>query len=285
MKELRPEVKAFLENARDCDNPTPADKARVRKALFQTMAVASAAAAVTQSATASAAAQGASASGAAAQGAGAAASIKAGAGAGMLMKLAGILMVSGLATTTAVVWSNNSMPLETARDPLNPQWASSQPFNDTPMSSLSNTIEKCDNSVVDSAEPEGKAAEEGRKAQKNPSLAREQSASSREDSHSKNAVPKTGAQSTLEEETQHLREAHKALQAGDPEQAIKLLDEQSRSYEKGELAEERAAARVLALCKTSRTLEAKAALERFLSQNPNSPLSDRVRGACKNETR
>ena len=88
------------------------------------------------------------------------------------------------------------------------------------------------------------------------------------------------AVSSLEEETKRLREAHKALRSGKPERALELLEEQSAAFASGELREERAAARVLALCDAGKPSEAKAAAEAFLRASPRSPLAGRVRGAC-----
>jgi hypothetical protein len=59
-----------------------------------------------------------------------------------------------------------------------------------------------------------------------------------------------------------------------------MLDEQSATYETGQLREERAAARVLVLCKLGRVEEANAAAARFLRDNPRSPLLDRIRPGC-----
>ncbi len=96
---------------------------------------------------------------------------------------------------------------------------------------------------------------------------------------SASAAPEETEDSLLAE-TQRLREAHGALQKGDPEKALALLSEQAAENEGQKLREERAAARVLALCKLGRVEEAQAEAEAFLSQNPRSPLGDRVRKAC-----
>ena len=92
--------------------------------------------------------------------------------------------------------------------------------------------------------------------------------------------PDTSPASTLEAETRLLREAHDAMQAGQPAKALDLLDQQSLAYAGGQLVEERAAARVLALCKAGRPEAAQAAAARFLQEHPQSPLADRVRTAC-----
>jgi outer membrane protein assembly factor BamD (BamD/ComL family) len=97
------------------------------------------------------------------------------------------------------------------------------------------------------------------------------------------ALRPTSPPSTLEAETRLLREAHEALQAGQPARALDLLDQQSQTYASGQLGEERAAARVVALCKAGRPVEAQAAATRFLAEHPHSPLADRVRTSCSAE--
>src|SRR5262249_2106870 len=85
---------------------------------------------------------------------------------------------------------------------------------------------------------------------------------------------------TLAAETRRLREAHGALQGGDPAKALAMLDAQSAAFQNGQLREERGAARVLALCRLGRMEEGKGAATRFLAEYPRSPLADRVRSAC-----
>jgi hypothetical protein len=77
-----------------------------------------------------------------------------------------------------------------------------------------------------------------------------------------------------------IREAQGALQAGDANRALSLLDEHSAANRQGILREERMAARVLALCELGRTDEARAEAARFLRESPASPLASRVRSAC-----
>ncbi len=86
------------------------------------------------------------------------------------------------------------------------------------------------------------------------------------------AVPE---EDPLAAETRRLRDAHGALRAGDAPKALALLGEQG-----GQLGEERAAARVLALCQLGRVAESEAARAAFLREHPRSPLADRVRGGC-----
>ena len=77
-----------------------------------------------------------------------------------------------------------------------------------------------------------------------------------------------------------LREANVEMQAGRPARALSLLDEQVRRFPSGALAEEREAARILALCGVGRTEESREARGRFLREHPQSPQATRVRGAC-----
>lgn len=87
--------------------------------------------------------------------------------------------------------------------------------------------------------------------------------------------------STLAEEMRLLRSAQSALSAGDPETALARLAEHARRFPAGTLAEEREAARILALCRAERRGEARAAAARFLRERPTSPLAPRVRASCE----
>jgi hypothetical protein len=88
------------------------------------------------------------------------------------------------------------------------------------------------------------------------------------------------AEDGLREETAALRLAQQALREKDPEQALQLLDEQDRRFQTGLLPQERAAARIMALCQAGRVEEARTQASRFERQWPRSPLLGRVRSAC-----
>lgn len=90
----------------------------------------------------------------------------------------------------------------------------------------------------------------------------------------------TSASPSLEVETRALGEVTRALRDGLPEEALRRLAEQERSFARGALHEERAAARVFALCAAGRVAEARGARERFLAAYPQSPSADRVRASC-----
>jgi hypothetical protein len=86
--------------------------------------------------------------------------------------------------------------------------------------------------------------------------------------------------SSLEEEVRLMREAERALAAGDATGALARLDDLSARFEHGVLREERLAARVLALCAAGNQARARAEGERFLSVAPTSPHAGRVRASC-----
>ena len=89
------------------------------------------------------------------------------------------------------------------------------------------------------------------------------------------------AASSLIEESRGLAEVQSALGAGEDDRALQLLVAQDRTFANGSLGQERAAARVIALCAAGRIAEGQVAKSRFLSQYPQSPLVKRVSGACQ----
>lgn len=95
-----------------------------------------------------------------------------------------------------------------------------------------------------------------------------------------NVPPRPLAESTLAEEARLLREANEAIQNGQPGVALDRLAQHERSYPNGLLTEERAGQRVLALCAAGRDTEAKGLARSFLSHYPQSPYVSRVEGSC-----
>jgi hypothetical protein len=82
--------------------------------------------------------------------------------------------------------------------------------------------------------------------------------------------------SSLRAEARGLAEVQRALRDGQPNEALRLLEAQQRSFKAGVLDEEREAARVLALCEAGRVAEARKAADRFVVAHPNSPSAARV---------
>jgi hypothetical protein len=86
--------------------------------------------------------------------------------------------------------------------------------------------------------------------------------------------------SRLQAETRLIAEAQRALNAGAPGRALLLIEQHRAEFPGGELASEREAARVLALCALGRRADANATRERFVRAWPDSLLLARVRAAC-----
>jgi hypothetical protein len=88
--------------------------------------------------------------------------------------------------------------------------------------------------------------------------------------------PTPAAPSDLDVELALLQDAHGALQMNDGARALRLLDEHARRFPNGALAEESEAARVFALREVGRADEARDVAARFLREHPRSPLAPRV---------
>ena len=99
------------------------------------------------------------------------------------------------------------------------------------------------------------------------------------------ATVKTAAPSrtmpSLDPELAMLRQAQEDLRAGLPAQALRRLAEYDRHFAKGTLDEERDAIEAIATCQIHLDPAAQARAARFLRRAPESPLAERVRGACR----
>ena len=93
------------------------------------------------------------------------------------------------------------------------------------------------------------------------------------------AAPTPSSAMSLAVEVQLMRDIDAALRARRPERALALLDER-REGDGGYMQEERAAARIFALCQLRRVESARAAAARFLRERPRSPLAARVKATC-----
>jgi TolA-binding protein len=86
------------------------------------------------------------------------------------------------------------------------------------------------------------------------------------------------ATSTLAAETKLLRDADRALRAGDTATALARLDEHAARFPNGALAPERAAEWLIVLCEVGAADPR--AVSQFLAARSGSPLAARVRRAC-----
>ncbi|HEY3500864.1 MAG TPA: hypothetical protein VGK73_39500 [Polyangiaceae bacterium] len=94
------------------------------------------------------------------------------------------------------------------------------------------------------------------------------------------AAPPALAVPSLSEETALLARAQRELGAGNAASALSLLAAHAERFPNGALAEERSAARVLALCALGRVVEARRDAELFAARSPRSPLIPRLRDSC-----
>lgn len=90
-----------------------------------------------------------------------------------------------------------------------------------------------------------------------------------------------GTTSSLEAELEIVGRAQGALKSGQPNEALRALDEHARRFPSGVLALERSGVRTVALCQAGRLEEGRAAALSYLRLAPNSVLSKRIRVACQ----
>lgn len=86
---------------------------------------------------------------------------------------------------------------------------------------------------------------------------------------------------TLAEEVALLSRASSAFRGGRPAEALEVLAQHQRQFPSGALSQERAAARIQALCALGRLKQAEAELDRFTKAWPSSPLEARARRSCR----
>lgn len=85
----------------------------------------------------------------------------------------------------------------------------------------------------------------------------------------------------LAAEAAALRDAQRALRDGQTSRALELIATQDARFAHGSLQQERAAARVLALCQAGSREKARAEATRFAERWPRSALLTRVQAACR----
>lgn len=248
MTGLRPESHALLDAARGGDEPTNADRERVRAALTTRLTVAAAAGA----------------------GLGAASSTKSSVVAGMpgglattKLVIAALIGAVGVVGTIGAMRARAPMGGQTPSRPASSATAASLPSAPVPIDPLLLRLEVPPDPggralpVTTSGEPSA-GAHPGTPATPVP------------------AAPT----SDVAAEVRLIGEAHKAIRGGDAERALLLLEEHARRFPKGALGEERDAARIAALCALGRTAEARDATDRFLRALPLSPHAGPLRASC-----
>ncbi len=84
----------------------------------------------------------------------------------------------------------------------------------------------------------------------------------------------------LEGEMKLLRTADAALRRGDSAAALSALNKHAALYPTGVLSQEREGVRAIALCTGGNLSQGQSAAQRFLAQAAKSPLASRIRAAC-----
>lgn len=272
MSELGPDAREILRNGRSGDDPAPADRTRIHAAL---MAAIAAGAVTTMANSASATTTTVGAEVGLPASVGTAKPVVASLFGGVFAKGILVAFLGAAGTGAILAWpqANSSSVPGASRGLDKPVTAVSAiadppppvvPMDDSSENALDPPV--ASSALVSPAKPLA-----GRGSVSAPKAAEE------------NAMEEKAAEvpaDSLLAETQRLREAHGALRGGDPEKALALLSEDAAEAEGQKLREERAAARVFALCKLGRMDEANAEAASFVAQNPRSPLADRVRTAC-----
>lgn len=263
MSELGPDARSIVDAGRDADDPTAADRARVRGALTRALAAPAAGAPLPPRA------------------GGDLATAAAKTAASPALKILAALAVIG--AVGAALTLGRSRPAEAPPAAPAPSAAAAEPpparEPAPPREAPASSAQAPAALAPASAAP---LPADAPSALARPAAPREASvapAPSATPSAAPAVAPPPG-EDPLAVEIRRLREVHGALKDGDPNRALALLDENSAASAQGELREERAAARVLALCKLGRTAEATSEAARFLRESPRSPLADRVRASC-----
>jgi len=310
MSDLAPEDRALLELAREAHEPTAAARSRVRAALIAQLGVstgltAAAAASSSSAAAAIAAASGtaavASAGGAAVASAGGAAVATASTTLVLAVKVLSAVAIAGAAVSGGVA-AHRSLR---EREPKVPMTASAQiPAAPGPVAGSAPNDPAPSKPAISSAPGREslRTAARWREPSPIPTLPDPPSpraSPTKSPTPAPQEPPKAEATAapalsqsevavfsgplsptTLEAETRLVRAGIAALHEHDPARALALFDEHARLYPLGTLAEERAAARVNALCDLGQADRAQAAAAAFLRDRPSSPLAARVRAAC-----
>lgn len=272
MSELGPDAREILRNGRNGDDPSPADRTRIHAAL---MAAIAAGAVTTAANTASASTS------SVASDVGLSASV--GTAKPVVTSLFGSVFAKGiLVAFLGAAGTGAWLAWPAANSSSAPAVGSGL---EKPAKSLSTAVElpppmiPAENAEEKPMEPPAVASALVSPAKPLPGRGAANAPKAAEENATEEKATQESTDSLLAE-TQRLREAHGALRGGDPEKALALLSEDAAETEGQKLREERAAARVFALCKLGRVDEANAEASAFVAQNPRSPLADRVRKAC-----
>lgn len=307
MSELGPELLLLLEKARADHEPSLADEERVRVAVFAAVGIplvslaGSAqlgAGAVVQAAQSSAPATGTAGAGALSGGAWVTAA-----------KVVIGLAVSGLGLWTGLPAreANSTSAVQTARQVPHARPAEALPVFEPPASSsaLADQDTRLDTgenvrgtpALLNPAvrhRPDKTTRAAGRRAQATVATDVDTEAATRAPSaeafddpsaavnaaHGVAAAPSPAKSESAHPEIVLIRAALTALNRRDPDQALSLLQQHRSTYPQGIMDEERDGLRIIALCERGRLEEGRHEGQSFLNKSPHSPLSERIKSTC-----
>jgi hypothetical protein len=266
MRELSPDARRLLDEVAGSDGPSVARRARVKKRLAAQLAASGVALSAAQLAAAASGPPGAALT---------AAAVSKGAlsvGTVALWLAGGAL--AGTLLMVPVTLSRNERPSGAASAPL-----VVQPLSSTsrklvaalPRGEPTPTTQNEDTGAIREEPASGGSASprhDGRPAAPALGLGAEKRADGLP------AQPNVGAETAL------LESAQRELASGQGERALELLERHEARFPNAALSEERAFARVIALCQLGRRAEARASAEAFLRLAPRSPLLPRLRKSC-----
>ncbi len=271
MSDLSPNAQAIVDAARADDVSPDTSKSRIKRRVLARVAAAAAigTAAATTSKTATSLATGGVASTASLATGGAASTAVALGGAKLVVGVALSALVAGGVATTAVVSHRHATPSATLHAVRPPRVAPDRTSPALPERGRN------DADRTSPALPErGRSSAVKTIAQTAPSHVEAPVAGIA------SPVAPERHTDTLEQELPLLQGAQRALRAGDPEQALRLLESHARLFPDGALAQERRAVHAVALCRASPGAAAQAEADGFLREMASSPLAERVREAC-----
>lgn len=246
MKELSDEARSLIELGGQHDGPSPADRARVRRALVSALGTS---AVVASSTTA----------------AGAAASVSVGAGGATVGSL--LTWLGGGVGVGLLV----ALPVAMSAEPAEqrPRSAATIVAPPAPLPTAVSISEPVRGATAADTPP---AVEQSPRATPERRPQRASTTSS---------LPAAAPADDLERESKLLSQAQRELAAGRPASALAALDQHERTFPGGALTPEREAARVLGACAAGQRDQARQLAERFLEAHPTSPLRARVSASCR----
>jgi hypothetical protein len=282
---LNPRARAFLRSVQDADEPTLADRNRVRgrvKAQLAAGVAAGVAALVSSKAAVATAQTAATASAGAAVSTAPATIAAAGTGLGLTKIVSALMVVAAVAGgTTAIVRHVQQPPVDSPTPGASPQTVTA-PLP-RPLAAAPRQVPSIP-AVASAATPLAPAAPRVDPAAA-PTPMGLQAARAEPTLIAAPAAPAppiapAGSAPSVDDEIALVRDARAALRGGDAPRALALLDAHDHLFPGGVLGEDCAAERVYALCALRRTEEARAAASRFLAEHPVSPHATSVRASC-----